>query len=541
MLRRHTATIGGRQLRRGALPRYCAVDSLSVVSPLVGLRDLAVEPQRVQADLKSSMCILQVRPIRLPGRQRLGLARSYPDETIINRVKKSVLVRCWPDQTGANMKWWIYKCNSRQHEHQRVSGDWRDLWAKPKGRRWGTSEDLPALKTLSRGDLIIAYQTDRNELVGLARVTRSCAVDTHLYLQPIEAIGAKVKPLKLADPAVARIPALQPGLMRTLYPISSSDAKRLLSAAREAAATTQPPPGPEEGPRYWLFQIMEDRLPGLWQVMLDKGVAAQHYPEGWTNETRNINRLRQLKPGDFVLAAFTKFRFGGYGRLESVLQRSGPSLEVRRPSGGTFAFRERFRCSCAAVPGGRSVDCQALKQTGLTLAMEHGFAVTETTRPSFERVREHLDKAGAALGPGTHVAAPVALDIDEPPRRVVVEIGRVVRDTKRTRALKAKYGFACQICGTSIQLQPGHVYAEVHHLRPLGGKHSGPDVESNMLVLCPNHHAAFDFGVPFFVSGTRIRLGAEEFSLRLDHQLSPDHVAYHNRLHEEARSLAPAT
>ena len=35
-------------------------------------------------------------------------------------------------------------------------------------------------------------------------------------------------------------------------------------------------------------------------------------------------------------------------------------------------------------------------------------------------------------------------------------------------------------------------YAEVHHIRPLGAGHDGPDIPANMLVLCPNHHAAFD-------------------------------------------------
>ena len=33
---------------------------------------------------------------------------------------------------------------------------------------------------------------------------------------------------------------------------------------------------------------------------------------------------------------------------------------------------------------------------------------------------------------------------------------------------------------------------EVHHIKPLGSGHQGPDYPGNMLVLCPNHHAAFD-------------------------------------------------
>jgi hypothetical protein len=40
-----------------------------------------------------------------------------------------------------------------------------------------------------------------------------------------------VRPLKEASPKVARIPALQPGQIRTLYPISRPDAAALLKAA----------------------------------------------------------------------------------------------------------------------------------------------------------------------------------------------------------------------------------------------------------------------------------------------------------------------
>ena len=439
------------------------------------------------------------------------------------------------------MSWWIYKCNNLGHEHQRVWGDWDDLWANPNGRSWGTTDDIPALAELGTGDSVIAYQTNRNELVGITRVTQSCEADTHLYLRPVERIGAKVKPLKQADPVVARIPALQPGVIRTVYPISRADAERLLSAARGAATRTQPSTGADKRPRYWLFQIMEDRFPGLWQIMVSRGVAAQHYPEGWANVTRNVNRLRQLKAGDFVLAAFRNFRFGGHGRLETNFQRSGPSLRVSRPDGGSLAFRERFGCTWASLPANKLADCRALKEEGYPLALARGFAVSETTRAAFDHVVKRLEDAGAPLFDQTRVAATRAIDFDEPPPRVVVESVRVIRDTQKARSLKEQYEFACQICGTSIRLQPDRLYAEVHHLRPLGGEHRGPDVEGNMLVLCPNHHAAFDFGAAYFVSPTKIRMGIEEFPLRLDHQLSPQHVKYHNRLHADVSSRRVAT
>ncbi len=85
---------------------------------------------------------------------------------------------------------------------------------------------------MKRGDIIIAYQTNRNELVGIARVRQSCELDSYLHLKPIETIRVKVRPLKESDQRIASIPALQGGPIQTIYAISESDARRLLKAAK---------------------------------------------------------------------------------------------------------------------------------------------------------------------------------------------------------------------------------------------------------------------------------------------------------------------
>ncbi len=127
------------------------------------------------------------------------------------------------------MAWWVYKCNSKGLPHQSAWGDWNDFF-QGNDKRWGNTQWVPALGALNKGDKIIAYQTDRNELVGIVEVSQSCAVDGYLYLQPIEIIGVKVRPLK-TDPNIAAIPAFKPGPIKTLYEISSADAERLLKAA----------------------------------------------------------------------------------------------------------------------------------------------------------------------------------------------------------------------------------------------------------------------------------------------------------------------
>lgn len=84
---------------------------------------------------------------------------------------------------------------------------------------------------------------------------------------------------------------------------------------------------------------------------------------------------------------------------------------------------------------------------------------------------------------------------DVVPRRKRVIVTRIMRDTSLSRFLKSLYNQHCQICGITFKLPNGGNYAESHHIRPVGKKHQGIDHQSNMLVLCPNHHAMFDYGV----------------------------------------------
>jgi len=135
------------------------------------------------------------------------------------------------------MSWWVYKCNAQQLDYQGDWGDWDDFFEHNR-KRWGSTKWVPALAKLKIGDLIIAYQTDRNELVGLAKVRQSCQQDTYLYLDPMETLGVKVRPLKRADPQISAIPALKPGPIQTVYEVSDSDARRLLAAAGAKSITT---------------------------------------------------------------------------------------------------------------------------------------------------------------------------------------------------------------------------------------------------------------------------------------------------------------
>ena len=132
-------------------------------------------------------------------------------------------------------RWYVYKCNSLMHDYQRAYGDWEALFETGKAMSWGSRLYLPVLGTLRKGDHIIAYQSNRNEIVGVADVAGFHR--SNLMLEPLERIGVKVRPLKQANSAIERIPALRQGPIQTIYAIDERDARRLLTAARRAAGS----------------------------------------------------------------------------------------------------------------------------------------------------------------------------------------------------------------------------------------------------------------------------------------------------------------
>lgn len=79
------------------------------------------------------------------------------------------------------------------------------------------------------------------------------------------------------------------------------------------------------------------------------------------------------------------------------------------------------------------------------------------------------------------------------PKRKQIFVQRIIRDTEIGRRVKELYEYRCQVCSDRLTTNAGY-YAEAAHIVPLGTPHNGPDIRSNVLCLCPNHHAMFDFG-----------------------------------------------
>lgn len=77
-------------------------------------------------------------------------------------------------------------------------------------------------------------------------------------------------------------------------------------------------------------------------------------------------------------------------------------------------------------------------------------------------------------------------------------ISRKIRDTKMSQNVKKEYSNICQICGKRINIgtiEKPSFYSEGAHIVPIGGSHNGSDTKDNLIVLCPNHHIEFDYGV----------------------------------------------
>jgi len=82
-----------------------------------------------------------------------------------------------------------------------------------------------------------------------------------------------------------------------------------------------------------------------------------------------------------------------------------------------------------------------------------------------------------------------------PPSTTTTQVTRKIRDTVLSKKIKEEFKSKCAVCNERITLTNKKYYAEGHHVKPLGAGHDGPDTKDNIIVLCPNHHAKFDYGV----------------------------------------------
>jgi 5-methylcytosine-specific restriction enzyme A len=143
---------------------------------------------------------------------------------------------------------------------------------------------------------------------------------------------------------------------------------------------------------------------------------------------------------------------------------------------------------------------------------------------------QELSAALAGLNPTAEAIMAIDIQADDEVARALTQIYRILRNTKVARWVKFVHEYRCQICDTTIQL-PDRLYAEAHHVKPLGAGHKGLDVIENVMCLCPNHHAELGYGA--------IHLDESKIHKVRGHYVSAEFIEFHNQfiyLHNRRRS-----
>ena len=99
------------------------------------------------------------------------------------------------------MSWWVYKCNSKNPPKPVRDGNWDTVFKRAGPSPWGSTEWTRRLHDVRVGDRVLAYQTDTNQLVGVAEVVRfrRRGREHEIVLRPIEELRVRIRPLKQQD------------------------------------------------------------------------------------------------------------------------------------------------------------------------------------------------------------------------------------------------------------------------------------------------------------------------------------------------------
>jgi putative restriction endonuclease len=116
--------------------------------------------------------------------------------------------------------------------------------------------------------------------------------------------------------------------------------------------------------------------------------------------------------------------------------------------------------------------------------------------------------------------------VTEPPTRRQTITLRIVRDTAKSQKVKKLYDYRCQVCGIRLET-PAGPYAEGAHLKPLGVPHNGPDIEANILCLCPNDHVLLDDGAITFTDDLKVEGLEGNPRILIRHEISLECIRYH--------------
>ena len=123
---------------------------------------------------------------------------------------------------------YVYKVNQQNRVGYHF-GNWLEFFERPQPCPWGREDVVCKDHHPREGDRILCYQTNFNEILGIAEVIGY--EKGKLVLRATKGPfprGMKMTDLKKIDKRIGNLEAFQQGLIKTLYPISNKDADHLL-------------------------------------------------------------------------------------------------------------------------------------------------------------------------------------------------------------------------------------------------------------------------------------------------------------------------
>jgi hypothetical protein len=98
----------------------------------------------------------------------------------------------------------------------------------------------------------------------------------------------------------------------------------------------------DKKPKFWLFNVYYSQNPVVWAKSKQMGVAAMQYENGKETAaavTRNINLLKEISNGDYIVAYSGAKGFLGYGKVNKEFFEEGNREKFINESGGTWRQR----------------------------------------------------------------------------------------------------------------------------------------------------------------------------------------------------------
>ncbi|MFD8392185.1 YDG/SRA domain-containing protein [Streptomyces sp. NPDC059680] len=231
--------------------------------------------------------------------------------------------------------------------------------------------------------------------------------------------------------------------------------------------------------------------------------------------------------------------------LKLSFERKYPIRIIRGPDGderyslpdayrydGLYAIAEvRTAPSISPAPDGSPIEVCQFELERLPLPEQEQTPVEREIASLLVEQQDLLQRQEAAAALDEHEWA----DAERFPTTRGTSIQRIVRDAAAVRRVKELYEHECQICGLRLVGPDARPYSEGAHIKPLGRPHNGPDVERNILCLCPNCHVRLDIGAIVIEDDWSIVLRAglfgenvrAELNRHKKHKVHEEYVRYH--------------